>query len=425
MTANERSVQVQVTGFANGGAGIARRDGRVVFVEGALPGEEVIAQLTDDSHAAYAKARVTRVVAPAPQRIEPRCPAAAAGAGCCDLSFVEPDYARELGAQTLADVLRRIGGFDFADLPAPAVAPLSADPTGWRIRTRLAVDGRGRVGLRGRRSAEIITEPCAGPVPGLLADADRLGAEPGTEVVLVADADGARHAGELAAPAPPRRARGGGDRRRTQRSRGARSAPRTLRMLAGDESVTHRVGDRQWEIPVTGFWQAHRAAPAAYTTTALEMLAAVGVSGPVHAWDLYGGAGVFSAALLDGGAAHGFEVTAVDLVDTDPGALAAAAKTLGDDPVRAHRGAVADLLTGLTAPQIVISDPPRSGSGRQVVDAIAAAGPAVIVHVGCDAASFARDLGRYVTHGYRVRQWRGFDAFPMTHHLEAIAVLTR
>ena len=419
---------LEVTAYANGGAGIARSDGRVVFVDGALPGERVRARITDDSRSSYAKAAVEEVLTPSAHRVAPRCPAAAAGAGCCDLAFVEPAYARRLGADALADVLRRIGRFDLDELPPPDVEPLSGASTGWRIRTRLAVGRDGRAGLRGRRSAEIVTEPCVAPVAGLLEQVDGLGARPGTEIVLMAGTDGVRHAGELAAPREGDvrgRRRGDAARRRAQRSRGARSAPRELRMLVGDGSVTHRVGDRSWRIPVTGFWQAHRNAPEVYSAAVVDLLAEAGVAGTVHAWDLYGGAGVFSAALIDAGSSRGLDVASVDLVDTDPSALAAAAAVCGADPVTTHRGGVAETLGGLRSPQVVVSDPPRAGAGLSVVDGVAAAGPEAVVHVGCDAASFARDLGRYAVHGYRVRGWRAFDAFPLTHHIEAVAVLTR
>lgn len=423
----DRLLDLEVTGYANGGSGIARSSGRVVFVTGALPGERVRARITDDRHAAYAKAEVVDVIEPSDHRIQTACAAAAAGAGCCDLAFVAPDHARELGEQALADVLRRIGGFDLDDLAGPRVRPLADASAGWRVRTRLAVGRDGEVGLRGRRSSAIVTAACAAPVSGLLDDVAGLGAAPQSELVLMSDADGARHAAEVAAPVHRRSAgarRGDRARRRTQQARGARAAVRSVRMLDGDASVVHRVGERSWEIPVTGFWQAHRGAPGAYSETVLDMLAEVGIGGTVHAWDLYGGVGVFSAALLDGGAARGFETASVDLVDSDAGALAAAAQTFRDDPVRSHRGAVADLLGHLRRPDVVVADPPRGGSGADVVDAVAAAQPRAVVHVGCDPAAFARDLGRFAVRGYRVRDWVGFDAFPMTHHVEAIAVLT-
>lgn len=429
MSTPDRLVELHVTGYANGGAGIARSDGRVVFVDGALPGERVMARITDDSQSAYMKAVAADILEASEHRIPPGCFAAAAGAGCCDLSYVAPEYARELGAAALSDVLTRIGHFDLSERAAPTVEALAEQSTQWRIRTRLAVGADGRAGLRGRGSSDIITVPCAAPVSGLLDDVDALGAAPGTELILIADADGHRHAAELSAPhvGRGRNKKSGrdGQRRGAQRTRGARSAPRTIRTLDGGDLVEHRVGGRTWQVPINGFWQAHRNAPQIYTDTALDMLAEVGIGGDVHAWDLYGGAGVFTAALLDDGPSRGFTVTGVDLVDSDAGSLKAAAETLGGDRVHAHLGGVAETLTTLTKPNVVISDPPRTGAGLSVVDGIVAANPDAIVHVGCDAASFARDLGRFTAQGYRVRSWRGFDAFPMTHHLEAIAVLTR
>ncbi|WP_143965446.1 class I SAM-dependent RNA methyltransferase [Gordonia zhaorongruii] len=423
-------LDLAVTGYANGGLGIARHNGRVVFVAGALPGERVRATLTQE-RTSFARASVVDVVDASPHRIDPLCPAAAAGAGCCDLSFATPDHARELGTRALSDVLARIGGFGDRHRPLPPhVEALDEDPTGWRVRTRLAVDPDGTIGLRSRGSAEIIAVPCAGPVDGLLDGVGGIGAAPGAELVVAAGADGRRHIVELA-PVPAGGRRGGGRpggrsgpdrRRRAQRSRAVRSAPRAERVIEGEAQVDQAVGERRWRIPVTGFWQAHRSAPGVYSRAAVDLLADAGVTGDVHVWDLYGGAGVFSGALCDADAP--FTVTSVDLVDTDAGALVAAQVALADAPVTAHRGGVAETVAGLARPDLVISDPPRSGAGVDVVDAIVGARPRAVVHVGCDAAAFARDLGRFASQGYRVRAWRAFDAFPMTHHVEAMAVLS-
>lgn len=414
---------LDVTGYANGGAGVARHDGRVVFVTGALPGERVRARIVDD-RASFARAEIVEVIDASAHRVEPQCAAAAAGAGCCDLSYVDAAYARELGSTALGDVLTRIGGFGSAAPATPAITALGDDVTRWRVRTRLAVGDDGRVGLRGRGSADLVTVPCAAPIAGLLDGVADLGGAPGTELVLAAGSDGRRHIAELAAPARGDRRGGRRDRRgRAQRARSVRSAPRVVRTVEGDTHATYTVGDRAWSIPVTGFWQAHRDAPAVYSATAVDLLDAVGVSGEVHMWDLYGGAGVFTAALRDG--EHGFTVTGSDIVDSDPGALAAAERTLADDPVVTHRGQVAAIVGELASPDVVVADPPRSGAGADVVDAIVAAEPAAVVHIGCDAASFARDLGKFAAQGYRVREWRAFAAFPMTHHVEGMAVLTR
>lgn len=74
---------------------------------------------------------------------------------------------------------------------------------------------------------------------------------------------------------------------------------------------------------------------------------------------------------------------------------------------------------------IAVLDPPRSGAGREVIDLLADAGVRRVVHIGCEAASFARDLGLYRGHGYGVDAIKVFDAFPLTHHVECVALLTR
>jgi tRNA/tmRNA/rRNA uracil-C5-methylase (TrmA/RlmC/RlmD family) len=74
---------------------------------------------------------------------------------------------------------------------------------------------------------------------------------------------------------------------------------------------------------------------------------------------------------------------------------------------------------------VAVLDPPRAGAGREVIDSLSAAGVRRIVHIGCEAASFARDMGAYLGHGYTVEKIRVFDAFPLTHHSECVALLTR
>ena len=84
------------------------------------------------------------------------------------------------------------------------------------------------------------------------------------------------------------------------------------------------------------------------------------------------------------------------------------------------------MLTGLpVAPDVVGADPPRRGLGRAVVDALAESNPARIVYVACDPAALARDLAFFAERGYRLAQLRAFDAFPMTQHMECVALLHR
>jgi tRNA/tmRNA/rRNA uracil-C5-methylase (TrmA/RlmC/RlmD family) len=141
------------------------------------------------------------------------------------------------------------------------------------------------------------------------------------------------------------------------------------------------------------------------------------------AWDLYGGAGVFAAALARAVGDSGHVVT----VDTSRGASRSAREALAD---LAAVSVVTDSVRRALAAQrkradVAVLDPPRSGAGREVIDLLAAAEVPRVVHIGCEAASFARDVGLYLRHGYTVENLRVFDSFPLTHHVECVAVLIR
>ncbi len=422
-----RRVEVTVDRPANGGEAVGRADGRVVFVRGAIPGERVVAEITDDRHDSYWRADAVEVLDASPHRVPSPCPAAAAGAGCCDLSHVAPDHARDLKQAVLLDVLDRVGHLPRdvvagTELASTGVRRLGGADTGWRIRTRLAVDAQGRPGQSAFRGRQVVTEVCVQPAPGMLDGLAESRFTPHAELAVVLDADGARHVTELAPVEKPRRGRAD-SRRRAQQNRVRRSRTRAQVIVEGGASAVQRVGGRSWAIPVAGFWQAHRDAPRAYAETVVDLVDAHLGARPRVAWDLYGGAGVFAAALLDG-AAGGLE--AVHIVDSDPAALDAADRAFADDGdrVRTHRGEVAARIADLDdRPDVVVLDPPRTGAGERVIAAVADARPGIVIHVGCDAARFARDLGLFAERGFRVAEIRGFDAFPLTHHVEAVACL--
>ncbi len=410
----------EVSALAHGGAGVARVEGRVVFVDGALPGERVLVEVTDSSRDSWWRGRVLEVLAPSPGRTTVSCPAAAAGAGCCDLAFGTAAEIRRAKTTILTDALTRIGRIaPPADL---AVEPIPGGESGhrWRIRARLGVDAkRSAIGFRAARGTAIIAAPCAALTADLadaVAGLDAAALRPGAEVLAVHDDVGVVHLAELSGGAVAARSGGGGARATAQRRR---SRPGVApRVLAGGPTARYRIGERVWDVPLDGFWQAHRGAAPVYAGTAAQWLAPW-LSGAT-VWDLYGGAGVFAAAAVDGGAQD------VRIVDSAAAALAAARTVLEGTPVRTRHSAVtAAVLAELPEPDVVVLDPPRSGAGHAVVDAVVAAGPAAIVHVGCDPAAFARDLGRAVAAGYRLARVRGFDAFPLTHHVEAMALLVR
>ena len=421
-----------ISGLAHGGAGVARIDGRVIFVSGALPGESVLVRITDDSRPSWWRGHVVDVVNPSPDRTPISCPAAAAGAGCCDLAFATAEGIRRAKATILSDAMTRIGHLEppaglvvepiVGSQPVGGGKPVVAGELGhrWRIRARLGIgDDGATVGFRAAHSNAIVAQKCAALTSELtaaLGELDSVDLRAGAELLAVHDDAGTVHLAEV--EAPPKSKRPGGGRAGAQRRRAQRGPSGRLRMLRGAPVAHYAVDDRGWDLPLDVFWQAHRGAAQTYAQTVRTWLREWGPQATV--WDLYGGAGVFAGAACDEGA------RAVHIVDTEAAALAAADTLFDRQTVQAHHSAVTPgILATLPGPDVVIADPPRSGAGNAVVDTICAAEPAAIVHIGCDPAAFARDVGRFVAAGYTVAEVRAIDAFPLTHHVEALALLTR
>jgi tRNA/tmRNA/rRNA uracil-C5-methylase (TrmA/RlmC/RlmD family) len=386
---------------ANGGSCVARHEGRVVFVRYALPGETVKARVVGD-HGSYWHADVVEVIEASPDRIDSLCPIAGVdGAGCCDLAFAEPEATRRLKGQVVANQLARLGGYEWRDEESAAAEPVGdGSATGWRTRVRLDTTGEGRAGFHRYHSSELVTELNCGQLPpGMLDGLNEWMWPPGAQLHVAIDDEGERHVVQS----------------------GPRMGRKTSTLVAeGRYEALQRVGDRVWRVPVTAFWQAHRDAATAYS----NLVAGWAQLEPgMTAWDLYGGAGVFAAVLAEAVGEHGKVVT----VDTSRGASRSARTALSDFGwVSVVTESVRRALTAQTGrADVAVLDPPRSGAGRDVIDLLAAAEVPRVIHIGCEAASFARDVGLYLKAGYTVEHLRVFDSFPLTHHVECVAVLTR
>jgi tRNA/tmRNA/rRNA uracil-C5-methylase (TrmA/RlmC/RlmD family) len=381
---------------ANGGSCVARHDGRVVFVRYALPGELVRVRVTAD-RGSYWHAETIEVIEPSDDRIASLCPIAGVdGAGCCDLAFVEPSAGRALKAEVVSNQLARLGNYQWSD----AVAPVStAGPTGWRTRIRLDVGADGRAGFHRYHSDELVVDLNCGQLPAGMTDGlTNVAWPPGAHLHVVIDDDGQRHVA------------------RTVRH-GRRNS---TDLVEGSYEGVQRAGRHSWQVPVTAFWQAHRDAARTYS----DLVGDWARPDPgMTAWDLYGGAGVFAAVLGDAVGESGQVVS----VDSSRAATRSARATLADLPqVNVITDSVRRALTAQRGgADVAVLDPPRGGAGREVIDLLAAAEVPRIVHIGCEAASFARDIGLYQRHGYAVDSISVFDSFPLTHHIECVALLTR
>ena len=386
---------------ANGGSCVARHEGRVVFVRYALPGETVKVRVVGD-HGSYWHADVVEVIEPSADRIGALCSIAGVdGAGCCDMAFARPDATRRLKGAVVANQLARLGGYQWRDEDSAVAEPVGdGGATGWRTRVRLDTSAQGRAGFHRYHSSELVTElNCAQLRIGMLDGLNDWVWPPGAQLYVAIDDDGDRHVVQS----------------------GPRTGRKTSTQVAeGSYEAVQRVGERIWRVPVTAFWQAHRDAARVYS----ELVAGwAQLETGMAAWDLYGGAGVFAAVLAQAVGERGRVVT----VDTSRGASRSARAALADF---GWVSVVTDSVRRALALQreradVAVLDPPRSGAGRDVIDLLAAAEVPRVIHIGCEAASFARDVGLYLGHGYGVEDLRVFDSFPLTHHVECVAVLTR
>lgn len=381
---------VVVGPVAHGGHCVARDQGRVIFVRHTLPGERVMIKITDRSHDRFWRGDAVEVIEPAAGRVPAPCPIAGPGlCGGCDFQHADLATQRELKRQVIAEQLRRLAGLDWTGVVEPVG---DGDGLAWRTRMRYHVvhdqhGGGGRVGLRAHRSDRVIELPpdgcrIAAPplrVPPRVPEDEIVGVTVGDDVVWAA-----------------------GDH-----------PPGTVR---------ERVLGREFTVAVDGFWQAHADAPRVLTTAVMDGL----VPQPGEtAFDLYSGVGLFAAALYD----RGCVVTGVE---GNKAAVELARHNLADAGRRTRfvAGSVDRILErperrgGLPArTDLVVLDPPRTGAGRRTIKALARRRPRAIAYVACDPAALARDLGYLAGEGYRLESLRAFDLFPMTHHIECVAIL--
>ncbi|HLR97263.1 MAG TPA: class I SAM-dependent RNA methyltransferase [Jiangellaceae bacterium] len=390
-------VTVDVERVAHGGWCIARNDGRVVLVRHTLPGERVVARITEgDETSRFWRADAVEVLVAAADRVAPPCPFAGPGAcGGCDWQHVSVPGQRTLKTLVVREQFRRLAGLEVGAEVEPV---RDDDGLGWRTRVRFAVDDSGRAGFRRHRSHEVL------PVD------DCLIAHPEVAAPDVL----ARSWGEADAVSVAVSNRG----ERTVWTQEGRRRSRATR-ISGAARLREDVGERTWRVSAEGFWQVH---PRAATTLLDTVIDAAQVEPGDRVLDLYSGVGLFAGPL---GTQVG-EAGAVVAVESSTDAVRDARRNLHHQPQVELLAERVDRALTRTLPDradVVVLDPPRTGARANVVQEIATRAPRTVVYVGCDPAALARDVATFARHGYRLVGLRAFDLFPMTHHVECVATL--
>lgn len=440
---------LEITGYTTEGMGVARLEGRVVFVPCTIRGERWKVRL-EKVNKNVAWGRGVELIDPSPERITPDCPLFGRCGGC---QFRHMTYAEELRAkrQRIADALERVG--HVADLDLPPVLG-AEDPFRYRNKVQFPVSqGKGglSVGYYRGRSHDVLDAPDCPLQPeavtrlraafknwmeerhipaynegtgrGLIRHLYvRTNSRGESLVCVVANGDKLPHSDELAEAL--RRAESG------LVGLVLSTNTRDTNVILGDQYTT--LWGRDWleeelcqldfRLSVPSFFQINRAQTEVLYDVALDF---AGLTGAETVLDLYCGIGTISLALARrAGRVIGAEIVPQAIEDAMENArrngltnteffcgdAGEVAQKLGDEGVR---------------PQVICVDPPRKGLAPQVPDILAGMAPERIVYVSCDPATLARDVDRFAQLGYRAVRARGVDLFPRTAHVETVVLMSR
>ena len=386
-------LQVTIEKVAHGGHFIARHDGAVIFVRHAIPGENCTIQITSTG-SSFNRADVVSVETPSEFRVDAPCSFAHRnGCGGCDFQHISVAHQRSLKSDVITEQFARIAKIDLR------IEVEEVDESiRWRTRAIATTDRNGKLGFYKSRSHSIApVKDCV-----ICVEAMNFGEVAGRDLKGDVRVEiSASNSGERSIALAP--------------TRGEEKA----RLTEGPEILHENVLGKTLEVSQESFWQSHKRAPEILTQVVLDF-ATLKIGD--HVLDLYGGVGLFSAAIVDvvGSTGH------VDLIEGSKIATADAARNFNSySNITIATGDVVKLLPRITAADVVVLDPPRDGAGKEAVAHIARLAPRAIVYVACDPAALARDTAYLADHSYSLVKVRAFDLFPMTHHIECVALYER
>ncbi|MEM9518708.1 MAG: TRAM domain-containing protein [Actinomycetota bacterium] len=388
-------MELRVTATARDGAGVARgEDGRVVFVEGALPGESVTAEIVRTDKR-WSRARVVTVLEPSPDRVAIPCAHQLEGCGGCDLLHVAPDTQLTMKTAMVIDQMSRAG----VATPDPTMRGLENDEG--RTTIRAAVHG-GRAGYRARGSHDVVlpddcdaVDPAAeqllveGRYPGASKVLIRVGNRTGERMVVVD-----RGGSEVDVPDDV-------------------FVVSDAQLRTGKRAWIHEeIAGRRLRVSANSFFQNRPAGSDALVDEVSQMIEGAGEGELV---DAYAGVGLFSATVGRN--------RPVIAIERGRDSIADARVNLRDRNAKIIKADVERWRPSL-AP-IVVADPAREGLGRRGVQALVRADPEVFVLISCDPSSAARDAALLLGAGFTLDRWTVLDLFPGTSHVETVAKFVR
>ena len=384
-------------------------DGRMVFIQYALPGEKLHIRLVEEKEH-YARAELLEVVEASPDRITPRCTHFTACGGC-HYQHIPIEKQLAIKSEILVDQLTRIGG-----LTNILIQDLTPSPSSWNYRNHIQfhLTPQGKLGYLKPRSKDVLAirechlpegllnliwpQLTIQPETAIQRLALRLGE--GEDVLLVLESQDIRppevSLEELSISA-------------------VHHSPAGTLVIAGSDHIDMHILGRSFRVSATSFFQVNTSMAEKMVQHLLDNLPAGGAL-----LEVYCGVGLFSAFLAP-------RVERLIGIESSPDACYDFVANLDEyDNVELYEAAAEDILPQLNLqPEVVLVDPPRAGLDRRVMEAILRLKPGLLAYVSCDPATLARDAQRLSNAGFQLTQISLFDVFPQTYRIESISIWAR
>lgn len=380
--------EAEIEKVAHGGHFIARHEGAVFFIRHGIPGEKCRVVITSTG-SSFNRGDVVEVLTPSPDRVSPPCSYAhRGGCGGCDFQHISMARQRQLKSDVITEQFARIAKMDLR-IEVEEVSPALH----WRTRSIATTNSVGRLGFYGARSHKVV------PIDDCIIMATDMNMPE-----LAARSWKADVRIEIAVSSMK------------ERNIALATKESKARLTEGNQTLHEEVMGKHLEVSQDSFWQSNASAPATLTRAVLDYAE---LRSGDHVLDLYGGVGLFTSVMVD---IVGIDGT-IDLIEGSKSATSDATRNFAKNlNVKIATGDVALHLPRITTADVVILDPPREGAGKTVVSEIVRLRARRVVYVACDPAALARDTGYFLEKGYTLSTIRAFDLFPMTHHIECVAL---
>lgn len=403
--------ELVLTGMAHGGTALGRHEGRVIFVPYVLPGEHILARITQDK-GRFAYAEALDVLETVAQRSQPACPHFGPGL-CGGCHWQHADYPAQLvyKQNVVIDQFKRIGKFE-----SPPVLPTLPAPQPWAYRAHMtfSLNEDGATGFWADDNSRIVPiDECHILHPALrevyqqldlsAPEVKRLrfqvGSDP-ADVMLVIETDD-DFAPELKVDLPV--------------SVNILMSDNVPANLIGRTHVIYEIAGRRFRATAGSFFQAN---PPVAEMLVEQVMSRLALAPDAVVLDLYSGVGLFAAFMAA-------EAELVVTIESYPPAVTDAESNVADfDNVDIIEGNAIDVLEEWPYDRLdaVVVDPPRAGLEVEVLDLLGELAPARLVYVSCDPATLARDARRLENHGFNLVDVQPVDMFPQTYHIECVAL---